>query len=371
MIRVRLQIGDDEILDTFEGWGFIYMDADERTEAPIKKREVSSYAEEAGERTDPRTVQDAFDYKVKFLIECPNRNLENANAKIAAFNSALYTTSYDSDIRTYKEVTFYNDYNRVKIVGLPEPIAQPTKLYRRQDGRILDCAQVELKIRVGDPSKCNFDMYLQEVETPDIPDDSATTTDSLGVKWYNANVQTPFGEFKLSQPLTIRQDLADFIRTINGERICYYSPDNTKKILKQIATNYEIESIAGWADPIYYMYVLGLSSIDPEDYRTVWNSIGDQIGYPNRGNVIATYPELGHYKDGQWQPDDMIFAVDDNESLMIVPMKNVLEGDDNGFDMSNTAIPLKIMLPVHPSTPSLSSNVAAPMSLRKIAKAND
>lgn len=160
MIRVRLQIGDGETLDTFNGWGFIYMDADERTEAPIKKREVSSYAEESGEHTDPRTVQDAFDYTIKFLIECPNRNLENANAKIAAFNKALYSASYNSDIRTYKEVTFYNDYNRVKIVGYPEPIAQPTDFFRKQDGSALDCAQVELKIRVSDPKKCDFSLAL-------------------------------------------------------------------------------------------------------------------------------------------------------------------------------------------------------------------
>lgn len=158
MIRVRLQIGDGEILDTFEGWGLIYISADNRTEAPIKTRETTSYAEEAGEHIDPRTVQNAFDYSVKFLIECPNKNLENANVKIAAFNAALYTQALHSDIRTYKEVVFYNDYNRVKIVGYPEPIAQPTDFYRRHDGRALDCAQVELKIRVSDPSKCDFNM---------------------------------------------------------------------------------------------------------------------------------------------------------------------------------------------------------------------
>lgn len=160
MIRVRLQIGDGEILDTFKGWGFIYMDADERTEAPIKTRETTSYAEEPGEHTDPRTVQDAFNYTAKFLIECPNNELENANAKIAAFNKMLYNSNPHSDIRIYKEITFYNDYKRVKIVGLPEPITQPTNFYRRQDGRTFDCAQIELKIRVNDPKKCDFNMVF-------------------------------------------------------------------------------------------------------------------------------------------------------------------------------------------------------------------
>lgn len=159
MIKARIQIGSGEIEDTNTKWGFIYMDADERTEAPIKSRESTSYAEEPGEHTDPRTVQDAFDYKVKFLIEAPNRDQVNANAKIAAFNKALYTQDDEgSDIRTYKEVTFYNIHNRVKITGLPEPVAEPTDFYRRDDGRVMDCVQIELKLRVSDPRKCDFNL---------------------------------------------------------------------------------------------------------------------------------------------------------------------------------------------------------------------
>ncbi len=160
MITSRIQIAGGQILDTYEGYGFIYMSADNRTEAPIKKRDVTSYAEEAGEHTDPRTVQDAFDYKVKFLIEAPNQNLVNANAKIKAFNNALYTQQNNNDIRIYKEVTFYDDYKRVKIVGLPEPISEPTDFYRRQDGSVMDCAVVELTIHVSDPTKCDFDLSL-------------------------------------------------------------------------------------------------------------------------------------------------------------------------------------------------------------------
>jgi hypothetical protein len=163
MIQVRLKIGDGEIYDTYTKWGLIYMDADERTEAPIKTRAVSTYAHEAGEHIDRRTLQDAFDYTAKFLIETPNNNLENANAKIAAFNAALYTQDSGSDIRKYKQITFYNDYNRVKIVGIPEPIAQPTDFARRQDGSILDCAEVELKIRVEKPQLCDFSTVTDEL----------------------------------------------------------------------------------------------------------------------------------------------------------------------------------------------------------------
>lgn len=161
MIRnIGIKIGDGEVLDSYVGHGLIYLKSDNRTEAPVKKRDTTSYAEEAGDHIDPRTVQNCFDYKVQFIIEAPNKNLQNANAVIAAFNKKLYTQPADSDIRTYKEITFYNDYKRVKIVGLPDPIAEPKELYRRQNGDVMDCAVVELTIHVSDPTKCDFDMSV-------------------------------------------------------------------------------------------------------------------------------------------------------------------------------------------------------------------
>ncbi|MCM1068197.1 MAG: hypothetical protein NC418_11550 [Muribaculaceae bacterium] len=158
MIHSRIQIADGDIDDTFERWGLIYLKADNRTEAPVKAREVTSYVEEAGEHSDRRSVPDAFDYSVHFLILAPNRNRENANAVIDRFNRALYTIR--GDVRTYREITFYNDYKRVKIVGVPEPIAQPTDFFRRNDGSAMDCVEVELKIRVENPLKCDFNLEL-------------------------------------------------------------------------------------------------------------------------------------------------------------------------------------------------------------------
>lgn len=160
MITARIKIGTGTIVDTYEKYGMIYLSSDNRTEAPIKQRETTSYAEEAGEHTDPRTLSAAFDYKVKFLIEAPNENLVNANAKIATFNKALYSTQRDSDIRIFHEITFYNDYKRVKIVGIPLPIAEPEKFYRRQDGSSLDCVIVDFTIRVSDPTKCDFNLNV-------------------------------------------------------------------------------------------------------------------------------------------------------------------------------------------------------------------
>lgn len=155
MINVRIKIGDGAIEDTFTAHKLIYIDADNRTEAPIKKRDVSSYVEQAGENADPRTVQDAFDYKVQFIIDGQDKDLKRVNSIIAAFNRKLYTQPANSDIRTYKEVTFYNDFKPCKIVGLPEPIAECKEFKKSKNG--YEFAQVELVIHVSDPTKCNFE----------------------------------------------------------------------------------------------------------------------------------------------------------------------------------------------------------------------
>lgn len=155
MINVRIKIGNGAIEDTFTAHKLIYMDADNRTEAPIKKRDVSSYVEQAGDNTDPRTVQDAFDYKVQFIIDGQDKDLKRVNSIIAAFNKKLYTQPANSDIRTYKEVTFYNDFKPCKIVGLPEPIAECKEFKKLRNG--YEFAEVELVIRVSDPTKCNFE----------------------------------------------------------------------------------------------------------------------------------------------------------------------------------------------------------------------
>lgn len=178
MITARLKIGDDgAIQDTYEQWGFIYLSGDRRFSAPEKPRDVTSYAEEAGEHMDLRSVPDAFDYKVKFLISTPNRNYINANEKIAALNAALrediteqvaglngeaITVNVGGAVRRCKTVTFYDDYKRVKIVGIPSLIGEVDNgnYYRRQFGGYLDCVVVELAIRVVDPTLCEWNVRI-------------------------------------------------------------------------------------------------------------------------------------------------------------------------------------------------------------------
>lgn len=162
MINTRIQIENGAIEDFYTKWGFIYMEGDRRFAPPEKKRDASSYREEAGEHADPRTVDDVFDYSAKFLIEAPNRNLVNANSKIKAWNEAVRQRTSGSDIKRCKTVTFYDDYKRVKVVGIPEIIedADEKDYYRRQDGSVMDCVVVELKIHVSNPNLCDFDMNL-------------------------------------------------------------------------------------------------------------------------------------------------------------------------------------------------------------------
>lgn len=163
MLTARLKIGDGAILDTRDlevagdGLrGLIYLDSDKRTAAPTKGFEATSYPEEEGEHIIPKTVDAAFDYKVKFFIQADS--LENANVKIAAFNSELYTQEQDSDVKTYKQVEFYNDYKRHKIVGYPQPIAEATEFWRDRSDQVNDVVVVEWTIRVTKPSLCDFSL---------------------------------------------------------------------------------------------------------------------------------------------------------------------------------------------------------------------
>lgn len=155
-----IQIENGPVVDFQTAFGFIYMDANERTAADEKECETESHAEEAGEHIDPRTVDAPFDYTAEFLIEATNQDLINVNAKIAAFNAAVREIVPDSDIKRKKEITFYNLYNRVKIVGYPELIAVPKDVFHARNIKYMDYARVELKIRVNDPKKCDFSMFL-------------------------------------------------------------------------------------------------------------------------------------------------------------------------------------------------------------------
>lgn len=153
MLNVRLKIGDGAIVDT-QDLGFIYLDSDKRTGAPSKGFESTAYPEEEGEHILPKTVDDAFDYKVKFFIQADS--IEDANVMIDDFNRSLYEQDDTGGVKTYKQVTFFNDYKRHKIVGYPSEIAEATEFWRDQRNQLNDIVIVEWTIRVNKPSLCNF-----------------------------------------------------------------------------------------------------------------------------------------------------------------------------------------------------------------------
>ncbi len=167
MITSHIGFNGAQPTDAYETWGLIYLDADERHEAPTKPLKATSYAEEAGEHIDPRSVQDAFDYRVTFAITGDGKNsVEAVNHKINAFNQAMYDVDPITQIRTYKEITFFNELNDVVIVGYPNPIEEAKEMYRGEQGEY-DCAVVELVIRVADPRKCMWESDFVGLLTED------------------------------------------------------------------------------------------------------------------------------------------------------------------------------------------------------------
>lgn len=156
MLTVRIQIGEGEIQDSTV-YSLVYLSADHRFAADTKGFESTSYPEEEGEHILPKTVDAAFDYKVRFYVRAEGA-LENANQKIAAFNELLYSQEQGSDVKTFNLVHFYNDYKKVLIVGYPQPISMATDFWRDGSGRAHDVVVVEWVIRVTKPSLCDFNL---------------------------------------------------------------------------------------------------------------------------------------------------------------------------------------------------------------------
>lgn len=155
MITVRLKIGDGEIVDT-QTFGFIYLDSDKRVGAESKGFESTAYPEEEGEHILPKAADDAFDYKIKFFIQATS--LKDANQLITEFNESLHDTPDELGLKTYHQVTFYNDYKRHKIVGYPNEIPEATDFWRDHRNQVEDIVIIEWTIRVTKPSLCDFNL---------------------------------------------------------------------------------------------------------------------------------------------------------------------------------------------------------------------
>ena len=156
MIRAKIKIigTHNSPVDTADTYGLVYLDSDKVVGPKQKEFERTSYPEEEGDHIIPKRVDAAFDYKVKFFIQATS--LVNANGKIAAFNSALYSQAQGSNVKEYKQIEFYNLYKRHKIVGYPDEISEATEFWRDTKNQVNDVVVVELTIHVNKPSLCNY-----------------------------------------------------------------------------------------------------------------------------------------------------------------------------------------------------------------------
>lgn len=161
MIKSRIKIGDGQIYDFESAYGFVQVSSDDIFGAPIKEFDTTSYPEEAGVHIFPMSVYDTFEYKVQFFINAKN-GINQANWAIERFNNAISID--DKGVKSFKEITFYNDYKGVKIVGFPKPIDKATKFWRDKDGLMHDVVCVELTIKVVSPEKCNFNLANEYYE---------------------------------------------------------------------------------------------------------------------------------------------------------------------------------------------------------------
>lgn len=156
MIRVGIKIADGNIVDTADTYGLVYVSSDNTFAPETKGFESSTYPEDEGEHIIPKSTDAPFDYTVKFYVKAEGSR-ENANAKIATFNNALYDfESQNSKVKVFKKVEFYNYYKKCLIVGYPFPISEATDFWRDSNGNTHDVVVVEWKIRVTMPSECNF-----------------------------------------------------------------------------------------------------------------------------------------------------------------------------------------------------------------------
>lgn len=156
MIKARIKIGDGDICDITDKYGLVYLNGDKRFSAPIKEFEESTYPEQSGKNIIPKTTDEAFEYKVEFFIKTDN--LTRANKKITKFNSELYTQ--EGDVKTFKQVTLYDDYKGVIIVGYPKPMSEATEFWRDRRGRTADVVCCGFIIKVNKPNLCIFDTVV-------------------------------------------------------------------------------------------------------------------------------------------------------------------------------------------------------------------
>ena len=120
----------------------VYVYSDNIKTLPLNVFILSNVMVCKGQEAKPHTLN---------LIEYPT-----ANSLITQFNKDICSVD-EKGIKTYKQITFFNDYKHIKIVGYPKPITESEMFWRDSSGMLADVAEVELTILVNNPSLCDFD----------------------------------------------------------------------------------------------------------------------------------------------------------------------------------------------------------------------
>lgn len=218
MMRADIQIENGERQDTRDAFGLTYLSSDKLLAAPVRAYEATSYAEQAGENIDPRTTEEAFDFKITFCTESidPRVSMRRTSTLIKKINDALFSRTQGGDIMTARKVTIY-DYprNRV-IVGYPKPITEPED-DQYFISRSQEFAVVSLNLRVTNPNECDFD-WEESI--------------SNSVEWYgieydtvvSSPICTRIGNMNLHRSLPIQSRMRGCLLDDDGNVVKYLNP---------------------------------------------------------------------------------------------------------------------------------------------------
>lgn len=147
--QIRIKIGSDAIKNMETDLKFYLMESTDILTPPQREYETEVFPESSGVSIYPVTSDEQFDYNIKL---CYFGSEDSANLAISAFNTSLFTKI--GDLKTAKELTIYNDFKRVMVVGYVKSIkTDTTNSIKSRDVVIFD-----FLVQVTNPNKCNFNL---------------------------------------------------------------------------------------------------------------------------------------------------------------------------------------------------------------------
>lgn len=154
--RLGLQIENGAIID-MERMGFFLMKSPDLLVPKQRNYETESYPEIDGQKIYPKTTYEQFDYKVKMLFM---GDLDTMNEAIRDLWKLFFTTTSGTSIRTAKEITIYNYYKDIAIVGYADEMPGSDTFIEVEKGVWI----FDLNIKVMEPARITWSGILIEDE---------------------------------------------------------------------------------------------------------------------------------------------------------------------------------------------------------------